>query len=119
MDLYQELFNYFSKEHGVSLLQQDMKEVIHIIEKHNTAQKISSLKDWYVEEIWKENGSFYRVTTKTESVCNIITRNSEKAKQNAYLIAKAPKMLQILMFIVDNVDISQIAQEKIEKLIKE
>lgn len=101
MDLYEELFNYFSNEHGILILQQDMHEIEHIIGKHNEAQENDFTNgDWLAEEIWKENGSFYRVKTKTETVCNITTRNSERAKQNANLISHSKLLLETLKELV-------------------
>ena len=43
----------------------------------------------------------------------------DTAEYNSLLISKAPEMLEMLNFIVENVDISMYAQEKIEQLIKE
>ena len=40
MNLYQELFDYMSKEHNVILLEADMSEIIHIVEKHTEESKL-------------------------------------------------------------------------------
>lgn len=43
----------------------------------------------------------------------------EEYRADAQLISKAPEMLEMLNFIIENVDISMYAQEKIEQLVKE
>lgn len=54
----------------------------------------------------------------SENHYDIMDAPNEK-EANALLISKAPEMLEMLNFIVENVDISMYAQEKIEQLIKE
>jgi len=53
-------------------------------------------KDWYFFENETENGSFFKVTTTTESVCNITTRDGKRAEANAKLVSCAPEMLELL-----------------------
>lgn len=40
-----------------------------------------------------------------ESVCNIITRNGERAESNSKLIAAAPELLESLQVVLDEMDI--------------
>lgn len=52
---------------------------------------------WAVENASNPNGSFYRVKVdNSESICNITTRDTERSRLNACLIAAAPEMLQRL-----------------------
>ena len=42
MDLQQELFNLFSKEYGISLLQSELQEIIEITERHQALQLLQT-----------------------------------------------------------------------------
>lgn len=43
MNLYQELFDYLSREHDVLLLEQDLQEIIDIVEKHHSLALIQNV----------------------------------------------------------------------------
>jgi hypothetical protein len=42
MDYYQKLFNYMLDEHGVTLLEQDMQEIINIVNEMQAIDKVNS-----------------------------------------------------------------------------
>jgi hypothetical protein len=41
---YQELFNLMADEHGLTLLEQDMQEIIHVVNKISVEPKIKHLE---------------------------------------------------------------------------
>lgn len=45
--------------------------------------------NWKHREIITHTGSFYRIEGTTESIANVVTRNKERAHDNAELIADA------------------------------
>lgn len=52
---------------------------------------------WAVENVSNPNGSFYKVKVdNSESICNITTRDTERSRLNAQLIAAAPELLEAL-----------------------
>ena len=55
MDLYQELFNHFHGEHGLTLLQSEMQEVVSIVEKHQPLEfKQGNKIEHHAKEIIKK-----------------------------------------------------------------
>ena len=57
--------------------------------------------EWVGITVTTPNGFFERVTIKDgESICNVTTRNSKRAKANAKLIAAAPDLLEALKLMV-------------------
>lgn len=63
-----------------------------------TKFKHTTLGEWEVEHVIKQNGdAYYKVGIELgTSICNITTRNSEQARANAKLIAAAPELLKAL-----------------------
>lgn len=52
---------------------------------------------WAIENVSNPNGSFYKVKVdNSESICNITTRDTERSRLNAQLIAVAPELLDAL-----------------------
>ena len=67
--------------------------------------------NWKVFRILTDLGWWFKVSSsetinhnEKEAICNIITRNSERAEANAKLIAAAPDMLNTLIIIKDLYD---------------
>ncbi len=53
---------------------------------------------WAIENVSNPNGSFYKVKVdNSESICNITTRDTERSRLNAQLIAAAPELLDALI----------------------
>lgn len=82
-------------------------------------------KDWLIKEVLTNNGTFFSVLSESgESVCNVTTRDFERAKANALLIKKSREMLEKLICIVEKIyetDIQAdvIDVDELEQLIKE
>lgn len=63
---------------------------------------------WKVFKIFNENGWWFKISSSqtddynsSEAICNVITRNSDRAEANAKLIASAPDMLETLITVRD------------------
>ena len=74
-----------------------------ILERPNIIYKHSD-GPWKRKEIFFDNGDiFQKVTIKNkENICNIITRDEQKALANAKLIAIAPELLQLAEMYFDS-----------------
>ena len=76
--------------------------------------------EWVGITVTTPNGFFERVTIKDgESICNVTTRNSKRAKANAKLIAAAPEMYETLIKVKEwLIDMNLPIIDNIEKAIK-
>ena len=76
--------------------------------------------EWVGITVTTPNGFFERVTIKDgESICNVTTRNSKRAKANAKLIAAAPDMYETLIKVKEwLIDMNLPIIDNIEKAIK-
>ena len=48
---YQKLFDYFSKEHGIILIEQEMQEVINIVDEIQNEAKAEFIRNIYEKQI--------------------------------------------------------------------
>ena len=76
--------------------------------------------EWVGITVTTPNGFFERVTIKDgESICNVTTRNSKRAKANSKLIAAAPEMYETLIKVKEwLIDMNLPIIDNIEKAIK-
>jgi hypothetical protein len=59
---------------------------------------------WIRKEVITDNGFFQKVSVDlAESICNVTTRDHERSIYNALLISKAPKMLEMLEKLVNEI----------------
>jgi len=56
--------------------------------------------DWNLEVVETEKGSYCKVSTDKESICNITTRDSFRAAANGRAIASIPAMIEGLKLSV-------------------